>query len=711
MTIALKTFVGGIRIKPDSSFTSDPTSGKVGEMYWNVTRSVVRICISATPIWQDVFVHRNTINDSTLRWDVVADRWTENNDLRINSSSIYTPDDGASLPLSLSTGDSSTVAQNGSDITIKPGAGGSGANQGRLIIDLSEITGLPIAGGKPLSITAPENTTAGQYGSDISISGGVGVLGLGSITATGENETHNISKTFDLNSETADIEGTDRINLRSQQIGIKAQAATDPVIAEEGDIYYNTEFRRLKKYQGSRWEYWDVNDNHQNTTIIRAKDDILTTLPIIDTTLVDGIAVLDGDYAVFTNLSSNANRVYKASVDGGGNISWVSLALSTDASGDPTVGQFIFISAGSDNLDYLFVWNGTQWLNAGLFRGDTDDVLRWDGAQWASSEFIHSDGQKFYLKDNATADAVKSENFTIQASNKTAGTGDGGDLVISPGTSVGGVSGRTILEGDRVKIAAQSATTPSASEESDIYYDTVEKNILLKNDATWNRLDNSKITNNNQIMSVVGGGSLVWDSATNTISWSEDLFVQMSGSAVANNKVVAGSAVVSSDGTLLFASIDRTGATVSIPTNTALISTLGVDNNANENTVVIARRHNDDIYWGSGNDIKSTVNGGILTKKSLTNNTAGTVFAVDAAKNDAIVVKYSIKRGTNVEVGHFYITNDGTIAGLSGQGNALSPIGISFGAVINTTNVELTFLSDNSGLDAEIKYSVEKWIA
>lgn len=52
------------------------------------------------------------------------------------------------------------------------------------------------------------------------------------------------------------------------------------------------------------------------------------------------------------------------------------------------------------------------------------------------------------MQDEATVDAVKAPSLTVQGSNKTAGTGDGGDLIIESGTSTGGLKGEISLRGN-----------------------------------------------------------------------------------------------------------------------------------------------------------------------------------------------------------------------------------------------------------------------
>ena len=51
-------------------------------------------------------------------------------------------------------------------------------------------------------------------------------------------------------------------------------------------------------------------------------------------------------------------------------------------------------------------------------------------------------------EDSAVADAAAAGDVTLRAGNKTAGTGDGGDLLLCSGTTVGGVVGTVTIKGN-----------------------------------------------------------------------------------------------------------------------------------------------------------------------------------------------------------------------------------------------------------------------
>jgi hypothetical protein len=66
---------------------------------------------------------------------------------------------------------------------------------------------------------------------------------------------------------------------------------------------------------------------------------------------------------------------------------------------------------------------------------ETDTDLRWDNTR----------SRTLYIENEATADAVTAPSITFQASNKTAGTGDGGNVNLTAGTSSGGNEGNINL--------------------------------------------------------------------------------------------------------------------------------------------------------------------------------------------------------------------------------------------------------------------------
>lgn len=260
-------------------------------------------------------------------------------------------------------------------------------------------------------------------------------------------------------------------------------------------------------------------------------------------------------------------------------------------------------------------------------------------------------------------------------------------------------------------LTPQSAP-PSDPTEGDFYFDS-SLGLQVYRNGTW-QTSAGEIGNSDRNSSLLAGGTIKWKASTSTLSWAKDAFLQVPSTVAARNRIVAGSVVLPNDGDVAYVDVNRaSGAAATLGITVINISALGTANPANENRFVIARRHDGDVYWGlqDGQRI-STTDGGVLIEKTLTDNTtAGVVFAEDASDNDTIIVKYSLKRGTSVEVGHLYITNNGTIAGLSGSSNELSTVGVTFESVINGTDVELQYDTTSTGTAVEMRYVVEKWDA
>ena len=253
---------------------------------------------------------------------------------------------------------------------------------------------------------------------------------------------------------------------------------------------------------------------------------------------------------------------------------------------------------------------------------------------------------------------------------------------------------------------------PTDAVEGDYYFDATLGLRVYWNGA-W-QSPAGAIGNSDRNCSLLAGGTVKWKESTDTLSWSKDAFFQVPGAAETRNKIATGSVVLANDGDVAYVDVNRdSGVAATLSTTVVNISALGTANPVNENRFVFARRSDGDVYWGlqDGQRISST-DGGVLIEKTLTDNTtSGVIFAEDASDYDTIIVKFSMKRGTAVEVGHLYITNNGTTAGIGGAGNELSDVGVSFATVINGTDVELQYTSTSTGTDIEMRYVIEKWDA
>lgn len=100
-----------------------------------------------------------------------------------------------------------------------------------------------------------------------------------------------------------------------------------------------------------------------------------------------------------------------------------------------------------------------------IVAADSTGSLTWSPGTASVVQSITAEG---------TADAVKAPSMTFQESNKSAGTGDGGDLVLNAGTSVGGSAGKVKIGSN----AAVSSTTGTSTDNRIAIYNGTTGNII-----------------------------------------------------------------------------------------------------------------------------------------------------------------------------------------------------------------------------------------
>lgn len=94
---------------------------------------------------------------------------------------------------------------------------------------------------------------------------------------------------------------------------------------------------------------------------------------------------------------------------------------------------------------------------------------------------------------------------------------------------------------------------------------------------------------------------------------------------------------------------------------------------------------------------------------TLSNNTTGNVFTVNASGSENMIISYSIIRSGNKETGDLYLTSDGTNVSVARAGANLSDVGIEFSAQIVSGDLELNYDSNDLGVDGTLKYFVKRW--
>jgi len=492
MSINFRAFDTGLRIAPGLS--SDPITGKLGEIYYNTIKNNLRICIDESPVtWYDLFIQPGTVQDASLAWDQVSYSWKENVLLLLSGSTVYTPISVIPTNLNLFPGNSTGIGEFGGSVKIKGGSGLAGT--GSLYVDVLAVTPEPVSvgPGSILNINAGTTTAAGQSGGDLNLGAGSGPLSSGDILLTGYDITGTAANNIDFTAIANAYISGNYIKLMSGSIGLNAIDTTDPTGLFVGDIYYNTIDNRFRKWDGSGWYWWDVNGHNIPTVAIDLYDSIIGSLPVTTATPVDGITITDGMIVLIPQVS---NQLQKASVVGI-NITWTVIALGANASGLPYGGDQVYILSGITNAGNSYFYNNslTIWQSMGLPQGvNADNILRYNGTSWVVDNLTSVNGTgSIYLRDDSVNDSNSASNLTLIASNKTAGTGNGGDVYVAAGSSVGGTGGAIFLNGLFVE-APSNPVFPAAGQGRILWHDDpLSSGLYGSNGIEYHRLDSADV--------------------------------------------------------------------------------------------------------------------------------------------------------------------------------------------------------------------------
>jgi len=240
-----------------------------------------------------------------------------------------------------------------------------------------------------------------------------------SLTVSGGNKTDGTGDGGDITvSGGTSVGGTaGNVYLSGTSVIFDVGSATDPISAQNGQVYYNTTANQFKYYNGTIWT--TLGSGSGGIIKVTAYDGVNATLPTIDPTVIDGYTILDQDTVLFTSLSVDNNQIYQATV-ASGTITWTALNAFNQLA-TPT------------NADQVIVQNGDSFANqVGTFDGTTfkfnETVRHFFGLNyWEQSGLLSAS-----LSDNSTGEIFSvnvtgSENMVIdysiiRGSNKTTGT-------------------------------------------------------------------------------------------------------------------------------------------------------------------------------------------------------------------------------------------------------------------------------------------------
>ena len=518
MTINFRTFDTGIRISPGLS--SDPITGKIGQIYWNTANSVFRVCISEFPVvWNDLFLQPGTVSNSSIYWNSGINKWSENVNLRFNNSTIYTPDNNTPIDLILEAGDSTDLNQKGGSIFLRAGNGLAGSGQIFIESNLISPVSISSGNGRDVTISAGSTSDLSSTGGDLTLmSGSGGTYGDVSINGLNINVASNNNLNFTANQNS--FFNSNYLKIQSNSIGLKALNSTNPSPNNTADIYFETNYNRFKKYDGSNWHWWDINKYNIPTVSIDLYDTSINVLPATTSTQVDGTTVLDKMLILAPLASLN---IKKAAVDGLGNITWSDAKLGIDSSGVATSGDQIYVLSGIVNSGNTYRYNSNlfAWQLASLPKGlQADNILRYNGSSWVVDNLTSIDGTgSIYLKDDSNNNNIAAASLYLKASNKLAGTGNGGNITISAGGSSGGNQGSIYLSGKYAQIPIQPALS-AADTGSILWYNngSTLSGAYIANGINYNRFDSADINGEITGFSDLSQTSVSFNSGTRQVT-------------------------------------------------------------------------------------------------------------------------------------------------------------------------------------------------
>lgn len=380
-------------------------------------------------------------------------------------------------------------------------------------------------------------------------------------------------------------------------------------------------------------------------------DSVSQSLPVGSFVTMDGVAGINGDLVLFTNLLIGNNRVYKLG-GVGTSITWKAIK-SFDCQYNPVNGDEVRIKKGTAFGNQLAIFNGTEFK--------INDTVRYfdlngDNITPAANYWEQSSIKSTALIDNSTGTIFStavygSENLIVDYSivrnihmNPTKETGQ--LFITSDGVNVGISRNNAYLQDPGVSISAAIS-----SGTLQVNYTTTSNgtDALIKYSVKrWSDGLGGPTGIPSYSGSTIGGGN----------ANGADKYIQFNAGGI-----LAGDSHLQWDYT-------------------------------NRNLVL-----NGLVYDVLSSPI--TLNDGQLTPiPALTYNAATYRFAV---------LEYSIVRGTIYRTGRLLITNNGTIVNHSDDFIETSYSGVNFTVSLSGGNVNLNYTTTSTGSSSIFKYSARRW--
>ena len=206
-----------------------------------------------------------------------------------------------------------------------------------------------------------------------------------------------------------------------------AYVAAKASAADESDIYYRTTDDKIRYYDGVQWRSLGGGGSG---VLADLYDPESTTLPTGTAVTIDGVVGVDGDVVLFSNLSSDSDRLYLLGGVGVA-ISWTAQASYSEGL-DPSDGETVRFRKGNAFAESLAYFDGTDFK--------VNDYVRYfDGSNyWEQSSLKTVSLTAATTDDIFTVNVSGSENWIINYSiSRGSAVETGQFLITSDGTNVG----------------------------------------------------------------------------------------------------------------------------------------------------------------------------------------------------------------------------------------------------------------------------------
>ena len=254
---------------------------------------------------------------------------------------------------------------------------------------------------------------------------------------------------------------------------------------KRGDVYFETTRQLFRYYTGTDWA--DLT-HRNNRAIVRLFDDSTLATPSGNQT-IDSILTSAGDL-VLLSVHSTDPGIYR--VEAG---LWTLVSELTQVNGIFTTGDSVYVITGSIYGGSTRIYDGVAWVSSGIPVGTvTSSTLRWNGAAWVENATVLTNTYSIFSVEDIVVDSNPAGNLSITASEKTAGTGDGGDLIVQGGASAGGNKGSVVLSGYTAQIQAIHAADPITGAAGWLYYNSVINAFKYHDGSSWQNLGESGFT-------------------------------------------------------------------------------------------------------------------------------------------------------------------------------------------------------------------------